>query len=173
ARRRAALRLRPCARRLREVDRGRRRRSRLRDDDSVGSHARGGSLDGRRVARRVLDPRHRGPRLAHAARRSGRARPMTPYTGRGASSPLRTDLYQLAMLQSYFDGGMRGEAVFELFVRRLPPTRTFLVAAGLEQLVEYLTTLRFDAVDLEQLAATGLFADKFLAAPEPPRFPGD
>lgn len=95
---------------------------------------------------------------------------MTP---RDASSPLLTDLYQLTMLQSYFAAGMRGEAVFEFFVRRLPPGRNFLVAAGLEQLVEYLTALRFDAVDLEQLAATGLFDDEFLAELDRLRFTGD
>lgn len=98
---------------------------------------------------------------------------MTALDGRGAASPLLTDLYQLTMLQSYFDGDMRGEAVFEFFVRRLPPDRNFLVAAGLEQLVEYLTALRFGSVELEQIAATGLFDEKFLAELERLRFTGD
>ena len=43
---------------------------------------------------------------------------------------LLTDLYQLTMAQAYFELGMQETAVFELFVRRLPPTRGFLLAAG-------------------------------------------
>jgi len=49
-------------------------------------------------------------------------------------SSLLTDLYQLTMLQAYFEQGMTETAVFEFFVRRLPPNRAFLVAAGLEQI---------------------------------------
>ena len=47
-------------------------------------------------------------------------------------SPLLTDLYQLTMLQGYFDQSMEETAVFEFFVRKLPKGRNFLVAAGLE-----------------------------------------
>ena len=47
-----------------------------------------------------------------------------------ATSALVTDLYQLTMLQGYFDQGMDETAVFEFFVRKLPPQRNFLVAAG-------------------------------------------
>ncbi len=45
---------------------------------------------------------------------------------------LLTDLYQLTMLQAYHDEGMNDAAVFEFFVRKLPESRNFLVAAGLE-----------------------------------------
>ena len=90
-----------------------------------------------------------------------------------ATSPLLTDLYQLTMLQSYFDGGMHDEAVFEFFFRRLPPSRHFLVAAGLEQLVDYLTSLSFGPTDLGALADTGLVHDRFLAYLERFRFTGD
>ena len=93
--------------------------------------------------------------------------------GDWASSPLLTDLYQLTMLQSYFDGGMHAEAVFEFFFRRLPPTRNFLIAAGLEQLVDYLTRLRFGTPELDVLADTGLFHDPFLAYLERFEFSGD
>jgi len=51
---------------------------------------------------------------------------------------LLTDLYELTMARAYHELGMQETAVFELFVRRLPPTRRFLIAAGLEQVVEYL-----------------------------------
>ena len=48
-----------------------------------------------------------------------------------AYSELFTDLYELTMLQAYFNEGMEGEAVFDLYVRSLPPERNFLVACGL------------------------------------------
>jgi nicotinic acid phosphoribosyltransferase len=50
-----------------------------------------------------------------------------------------TDLYELTMLESYFAHGMNDTAVFDLFVRRLPPTRNYLVACGLENVLHYLT----------------------------------
>jgi nicotinic acid phosphoribosyltransferase len=59
-------------------------------------------------------------------------------------SLLLTDLYQLTMLQSYLEHGMTETAVFEFFVRKLPAPRGFLVAAGLEQAVEFLEQARFD-----------------------------
>ena len=49
------------------------------------------------------------------------------------TSPLLTDLYQLTMLQAYFAHEMLDTAAFELFVRKLPASRNFLMAAGLEQ----------------------------------------
>lgn len=59
---------------------------------------------------------------------------------------LLTDLYQLTMAAGYFDARKAGEiATFELFVRRLPPHREYLLAAGLTQAVEYLEALRFTA----------------------------
>lgn len=63
---------------------------------------------------------------------------------------LHTDLYQLTMAAGYFASGKSGEtAVFELFVRRLPANREFLIAAGMQQAVEYLLNLRFTS---EQIA---------------------
>ena len=53
-------------------------------------------------------------------------------------SPLLTDLYQLNMLQAYLDHGRTETAVFELFFRKLPPQRGFLLAAGLEQALDFL-----------------------------------
>ena len=59
------------------------------------------------------------------------------------SSALLTDLYQINMMQAYLDSGSTDTAVFELFVRNLPPRRGFLLAAGLEQALQFLETLRF------------------------------
>ena len=76
--------------------------------------------------------------------------------------PLLLDLYQLTMAQSYFALGMRERAVFELFVRSLPRSRGFLVAAGLAQALEYLEGLHFGPEDIEHLAGLGLFSPEFL-----------
>ena len=86
---------------------------------------------------------------------------------------LLTDLYQLTMLAAYFERGMEETAVFEFFVRRLPERRNFLVAAGLEQVVEYLEALRFTPAELEWLESTQLFAQRFLQRLEGLRFCGD
>ena len=57
-------------------------------------------------------------------------------------SPLLTDLYQLNMIQAYLDHGKTDTAVFEFFMRKLPARRGFLIAAGLEQVLDFLEGLR-------------------------------
>ena len=57
---------------------------------------------------------------------------------------LATDLYELTMAAAYFDNRETSEATFELFVRNFPQNRSYLIAAGLEQALEYLTNLRFN-----------------------------
>jgi nicotinate phosphoribosyltransferase len=89
------------------------------------------------------------------------------------ATPLLTDLYALTMLQAYFEHGFDETAVFELFVRRLPPSRNFLMAAGLEQAVAYLEALRFDPQELDWLSRSGRFSKPFLASLESLRFTGD
>ena len=54
------------------------------------------------------------------------------------ASALLTDLYQLNMMQAYLDHGETKTAVFEFFMRRLPPRRRFLISAGLEQAMIWL-----------------------------------
>ena len=81
---------------------------------------------------------------------------------RHALSPLVTDLYQLTMMQAYFDNDMHDEAVFEMFFRRLPKQREFLVACGLAQVIEYLTELHFTAEDIDFLRKDGRFHQRFL-----------
>jgi nicotinate phosphoribosyltransferase len=88
-------------------------------------------------------------------------------------SPLLTDLYQLNMIQAYLDRGETGIASFEFFVRHLPPQRGFLVAAGLEQALEFLERLRFTAEDVEWLAQTGRFGRQLLDELAAFRFTGD
>src|SRR6202789_3865976 len=65
---------------------------------------------------------------------------------------LLTDLYQLTMAAGYYEAGKtRERATFELFVRRLPHNRNFILAAGLEQAVEYLLNLRFTSEEIAYL----------------------
>jgi nicotinate phosphoribosyltransferase len=68
---------------------------------------------------------------------------------------------------------MRDTAVFEFFVRTLPPQRNFLMAAGLAQVVEFLHELRFMPEDIAWLKSTGLFRNDFLASLEGVRFSGE
>jgi len=89
------------------------------------------------------------------------------------TSALLTDLYELTMLQAYASAGMGDTAVFEFFVRKLPPQRKFLMAAGLTQAVEYLQGLHFTHDEVAWLKTTGLFREDFLASLEGLRFTGD
>lgn len=87
-------------------------------------------------------------------------------------SPLLTDLYQLTMMQAYHDNDMQDEAVFEFFFRKLPGKRSFLVACGLQQVVEFLETLHFSEDDIEFLRQDGRFNNEFLASLADLRFTG-
>jgi len=87
-------------------------------------------------------------------------------------SPLFTDLYQLTMLQAYFREEMREPAVFDLFVRRLRH-RNYLVACGLETVLDFLETLRFTDDELDYLADQDTFEDDFLDYLAGFRFTGD
>ncbi|MEN8197480.1 MAG: nicotinate phosphoribosyltransferase, partial [Pseudomonadota bacterium] len=77
------------------------------------------------------------------------------------------------MMQAYHDAGMAQTAVFEFFVRKLPPARGFLVAAGLEQVVSFLEQARFSGDEIDWLKATGGFGDPFLESLSGFRFTGD
>jgi nicotinate phosphoribosyltransferase len=75
---------------------------------------------------------------------------------------LFTDLYELTMAASYFREAMNRPATFSLFVRKLPPSRGFLIAAGLEDVLEYLRALRFTRPALDYLKSLGRFDGHFL-----------
>jgi nicotinate phosphoribosyltransferase len=90
-----------------------------------------------------------------------------------AESPLLTDLYQLNMLQAYLESGQTMTAVFEFFVRKLPERRGFLIAAGLEQAIEWLEQLHFSDEEIDWLRASGRFSDALLEALRGFRFTGD
>jgi nicotinate phosphoribosyltransferase len=92
-------------------------------------------------------------------------------------SALNTDLYELTMAAGYFAAGKATDiATFELSVRRLPETRNFLVAAGLEQAVEYLQNFQFTAEELDYLRSLPHFRHvpaEFFAYLKNLRFTGD
>lgn len=77
------------------------------------------------------------------------------------------------MLQAYHEERMQDTAVFEFFVRRLPPERNFLVAAGLEQALDFFEGLRFTGEELAWLKTTGFFKPAFVDQLAELRFTGD
>jgi nicotinate phosphoribosyltransferase len=89
------------------------------------------------------------------------------------ATPLLTDLYQLSMIEAYLDHGETKPAVFEFFVRKLPERRGFLVAAGLEQALDFLEGLRFSDEEIGWLARSGRFGARLLERLATLRFTGD
>jgi nicotinate phosphoribosyltransferase len=92
---------------------------------------------------------------------------------RGLHPELLTDLYELTMAQAYWDHGQFAPATFSLFARRLPEQRSYLVAAGLEDVLAYLEELRFSGEALAYLESTGIFSGGFLEYLGGLRFTGD
>lgn len=73
-------------------------------------------------------------------------------------SALNTDLYQLTMAAGYYAAGKTDDvATFELLIRRLPPNRNFLIAAGLQQVVEFLLDLHFESGEIDYLRSLPQF----------------
>jgi len=86
---------------------------------------------------------------------------------------LLTDLYELNMAVSYLRRGMTGPATFSLFIRRLPPSRGFVISAGLADCLDYLEQFSFTAQDLAWLAADQGLTPEDLRALAGVRFTGD
>ena len=79
-----------------------------------------------------------------------------------ANVSLLIDLYELTMAASYFEKKRDNTATFDLFVRQMPPHRSYLVAAGLEDALDYIENLKFDDAAINYLKGLGLFKDDFL-----------
>jgi nicotinate phosphoribosyltransferase len=90
-----------------------------------------------------------------------------------AGASLLVDLYELTMSASYLARGITEEATFELFARRLPPRRDWLLAAGVGPTLELLRELRFGEQELEYLRSLEMFDRGFLDYLERFRFEGD
>jgi nicotinate phosphoribosyltransferase len=86
---------------------------------------------------------------------------------------LFTDFYELTMARAYQAQGMDQTAVFEVFFRRMPEKRNFILAAGLADVLDYLESWRFTESDLAYLAGLGQFPDDFLHHLAGLRFKGD
>ena len=85
---------------------------------------------------------------------------------------LFTDLYELTMAQAYFQQGMHQPATFGLTVRSYPPNRGYLVSAGLDDVLDYLSGLQFDDDAISYLASLGMFTPEFLGYLRGVRFTG-
>ncbi len=91
----------------------------------------------------------------------------------GGIHPLLTDLYELTMLHAYWNEGLEADAVFSLFFRRLPESRNYIVACGLDDALRYLEDLRFGEPEIAHLRTLGLFSEAFLQWLSDFRFTGD
>ena len=87
-------------------------------------------------------------------------------------SALFADLYELTMAQAFYQQGMFAQATYSLFIRQYPPNRAFLVAAGLEDVLDYLENLRFSQASLDYLRSIGIFDSNFLKYLKDLRFTG-
>jgi nicotinate phosphoribosyltransferase len=91
-------------------------------------------------------------------------------------SGLSTDLYELTMAAGYLKTGFDARATFELFVRTLPPRRNYLVAAGLDQAMDFLEGVSFSAAEIAYLRTLPVFGeigDDFFKYLSHFRFSGD
>ena len=84
------------------------------------------------------------------------------------------DFYELTMGNGYFKNGYKDRTViFDVFFRRVPDQGGFAIAAGLEQLIEYIEDLHFSDEDIEYLRGRNLFCEEFLEYLKDFRFTGD
>lgn len=87
---------------------------------------------------------------------------------------LLTDLYELTMMQGYFKHKDRNETViFDAFYRNNPCGGGYAIAAGLEQLIQYIKELHFSAQDIDYLSSLGIFDSDFLNYLADFKFSGD
>ncbi len=84
------------------------------------------------------------------------------------------DFYEFSMANGYLKNGMHERNVyFDVFFRKLPDNGGFAIAAGLEQVIEYIKDLHFDAEDLDYLRSKGIFDEAFLDYLKSFKFSGD
>ena len=84
------------------------------------------------------------------------------------------DFYQLTMANGYFQSGKKDQiCYFDVFFRSVPDGGGFAIAAGLEQVIEYIQNLRFDEKDIAYLRSRNCFSEEFLSYLKGFRFTGD
>ncbi|MEK6727691.1 MAG: nicotinate phosphoribosyltransferase [Candidatus Omnitrophota bacterium] len=86
---------------------------------------------------------------------------------------LLVDLYELTMAQGFFIYKNKNCATFDLFVRQLPKNRAYLVACGLEDILDYIKKLKFTGESLDYLRKLRLFSEEFLKYLKNFKFTGD
>ena len=86
---------------------------------------------------------------------------------------LLTDLYELTMMQGYFESQSSETVIFDAFYRQNPCGNGYAIAAGLEQVIDYIKKLRFSEEDISYLRGLGMFHEPFLAYLKNFRFEGD
>ena len=75
---------------------------------------------------------------------------------------LLTDLYELTMMQGYFHQKSEDIVIFDAFYRKNPSGNGYAIAAGLEQIIDYIKNLSFSYDDIDYLRNLNIFSDDFL-----------
>ena len=92
----------------------------------------------------------------------------------GINLSMLCDFYELTMGKGYMDHGMKDRiAYFDIFFRDVPDEGGFAIAAGLEQIVDYILNLRFEKEDIDYLRGRNLFSEEFLSYLAEFKFTGD
>ena len=84
------------------------------------------------------------------------------------------DFYELTMARGYFHSDIKDKiAYFDVFFRKVPDGGGYAIAAGLEQIIEYIKSIKFEKSDIEYLRSKKIFDEEFLTYLEGFRFTGD
>ena len=79
---------------------------------------------------------------------------------------LLTDLYELTMMQGYFERQENETVVFDVFFRSNPCGSGYSIAAGLEQVIDYIKDLNFSYDDVDYLRNLNMFSEEFSSLSE-------
>lgn len=87
---------------------------------------------------------------------------------------LLCDFYEITMARGYFHSKIKNQiAYFDVFFRRVPDGGGYAIFAGLEQIIEYINSIKFTKEDIDYLRSKGIFDEEFLKYLEGFRFTGD
>ena len=86
---------------------------------------------------------------------------------------LLTDLYELTMMQGYYEKGQNEKVIFDVFFRQNPCNNGYSVCAGLDQVIDYIKNLSFSYEDIDYLRGLGIFKEDFLSYLAGFHFSGD
>ena len=86
---------------------------------------------------------------------------------------LLTDLYELTMMQGYYEQGQNEVVVFDVFFRQNPCNNGYSVCAGLAQVIDYIKNLNFTYEDVDYLRSLKIFSEDFLQYLSGFHFSGD